>query len=276
MYCIIMQRQVVPYRDPPAVTPLTGLGKGHRTAGGSDLEIMDYLSKTLRGLVAECLFLDPMYRPTAVQLLERTRQGLRKVSYHAATASKLDERLTPVPTLLLDKWFEKEPGIKWPERIPEMQRIVDRRRRQLDQVERAQKYPTTRRPGPGPNPAAGGKPSDDEIIFLPHPPGGPDPGEEENDNQPGAPPETGATGTGEGQQPLAKTDPVAPLKSWPGVPIDKPIDILNEAAPKKSQPPAAGILLKKPEWDKVLKNLQRPPKGHVPRPQKRQIGRAHV
>ncbi|ELR03592.1 NEK protein kinase [Pseudogymnoascus destructans 20631-21] len=139
MYCL-MQTNIFPDYDPPTWTTLTGRNKMHRTMGGQDLELETRLSRTLRGLAAECLHLDPRYRPTAVELLRRTRDGLKRINPWGATASKIYEKLKPVDTLMLDRWFGQNPSVVWPQRIPEMEEVVNLRRRQAHQVDLAKKY----------------------------------------------------------------------------------------------------------------------------------------
>ncbi|OBT74869.1 hypothetical protein VF21_06739 [Pseudogymnoascus sp. 05NY08] len=258
MYCLILQVTNFPGATPPTYTALTGQNNRHSTRGGQDLEVADYLSKTLRGLVAECLFMDPANRPTAVQLLRRTRAGLARASPWEATASKLYEKLTPVNNLMLDRWFEKIPGVIWPKIIPEMEEVVNLRIRQLHQVDNAKKYVPKQGAG-GQNPP----PTGNQGSNLPGGPAG-------RQNPPGAPPVAGPSGTAGAQPPPTRPEAVVRNKPWPGEKFTQPIDIINVKGPRRAKPPPAGnVPPKEPDWGKVVNNIKRLPPVNVPRPQKR-------
>jgi hypothetical protein len=265
MYCLMMLTNRFPDNIRPTYTRLTGRGNTHRSRGGESLETLDHLSRSLRGLVAECLFMDPANRPAAVELLWRTRDGLGRVNPWGAMSSKLYERLKPVDTLMLDRWFEKEPSVVWPQRIPEMQEIVNLRRQQERQVVLAQSYIPKNGTGGQIPPATGNQGG--------NPPAGPAVGQNPpgNNNQPPvAPPVAGPSGTAEAQPPPAKIEPVVRHKPWPGDKFTKPIDILDDKAPRKlRRPPAGNAPPKQPDWGKVAKNIKCPPPANVPRPQKR-------
>ncbi|KFY30600.1 hypothetical protein V493_01806, partial [Pseudogymnoascus sp. VKM F-4281 (FW-2241)] len=259
MYCMIMHVESVPWKEPHRITPLTGLNKPFETVGGR-LELATDVSFYLRGLIAECLFVDPAHRPPPVDLLRLTRDGLRHVIPWAAMASKLNGRLRPVNSLLLDQWFGTVPGVLWPARIPEMQKIVDLRRKQQRQVEKAKKYkpnpPGGGNHGPKPPPPGGPRPP---------PPGGPDGGHKPhaNNNQPGAHPGAGHKGPGGARGHRGRSEPL-PRKSWPGKKFERPIDGIKQPRPKQSLPPQAPA--KEPDWNRVAKDLKGLPRGHIPRP----------
>lgn len=263
MHCLIMRQENFNMWGSPDYTVLTGK-KTHQTIAGKDLEQVADLSRTLRGLVAECLFLDPAYRPTSIELLKRTRDRLQRLDPWAGIASKTYEKLRSVKTLLLDQWFGKEPGNVWPLRIPEMQEVVSHRHRQRYQIRKAKEFAAKRSTGqnpPGTN------------TQGPVPPGGPATGQNPpaDDNQPGAPPGAEPNDTDAAQPPLPKSDPIPVHKPWPGEKFLKPSDLLKETHPRKAKlQTAADILLaKQPDWDKVVKDVRRPNGGRVPRPQKR-------
>lgn len=237
MFCLIMKVQNMP-RRPPLTVALTGHDKKYLTYG-SELQKVSKVDKGLRGLIAECLFREPDHRPTAIQLLKRTREGLRTAKPRAAEASKLDERLTPITNLLLDQWFGEKPKYVWPKRIPEMEKVVNQRMRQMYQVECAKDFAARRREGLDPR---GGK-------IKGH-------------NQPAS--------LARGQNPpKAGPDPLPHRKPWPGAKFGKPIDIINDKRSREPVKPERENIFKNPNWGKLASRLQRPPAAAVPRPQKR-------
>ncbi|KAL5345854.1 hypothetical protein ACLOAV_008880 [Pseudogymnoascus australis] len=261
MYCLIMQAEdFTPYHDRPSYTRLTNTW--HRTAGGEDLEAMNDISRVLRGLVAECLFLDPAHRPTTMELLKLTRAGLQRLDPAGAMASKLNEKLNPVRTLLLDRWFGKDPSALWPQRIPEMQDVVNMRKRQLQQAFSAKAYVPGQRAGQNP-PAAGKK--------GPGPPAGPAAGQ--NPREGGVRPGAAPNGAGRAAPPVAKPDdPLVRRKPWPGEKFASPVRVIRLPADLPRKPkarPGDATLAKQPDWDKVVKHIKPNPAGLVPRPRKR-------
>ncbi|KFY38019.1 hypothetical protein V494_04548 [Pseudogymnoascus sp. VKM F-4513 (FW-928)] len=263
MFCIMMMNTEIVSNDPPIITPLTGANKPFLTIGGDHLELVDERSRTLRGLIAECLFLDPAQRPTGVELLKRTREGLRHHHPHAAEASKRDEKLNPVSSLLLDGWFGRQPSLKWPRIIPEMQAVVELREKQLDQVERAKAFARDKRYA-GRNPAAGvNQPAG--LAKGRDPPA--------NNDQQKAPPAAKDNDAGDGQRHLPKKDPVKINKPWPGKKFDKPVQILTRDRPREPKNPPADKEPQAIDWEKIVKGVRggfkgRVP-GHVPWPRKR-------
>ena len=263
MHCLIMREENFNMWGSPEYTVLTGI-KTHLTIAGKDLENANDLSRTLRGLVAECLFVDPAYRPTPIQLLKRTRERLERVDPWAGKASKIYQKLKPVRNLLLDQWFGKEPGRVWPLRIPEMQELVNLRHRQRHQIKHAKGFAAKRSTGQNPT---------GTNTQGTNPPGGPATGQNPpaDDNQPGAPPGTEPNDTGAAQPPLPISDPIPVHKPWPGNKFLKPSDLLKETHPRKAKTATAGGILldKQPDWDRVVRDVRRPNGGRVPRPQKR-------
>lgn len=247
--------------------------------GGEDLEMEIRLSRVLRGLVAECLHLDPAFRPTSVELVRRTRAGLKNFNPWGATSSKIYGTLKPVDTLMLDGWFGKFPSTVWPKRIPEMEEVVNLRRRQRHQVDLAINYdpqnPATAN-NQGSNlpsgPATGQNPPPPGNQGPVNPPGDPAAGQNPptNSNQPGAPPAAGPGGTAQAQPPVRRTEPVARHKPWPGDKFTQPADILDGKGPRKSKPPPGrSAPSKQPDWGKVVKNIKCPPAANIPRSPKR-------
>ncbi|KFZ15003.1 hypothetical protein V501_02938 [Pseudogymnoascus sp. VKM F-4519 (FW-2642)] len=257
MFCLIMQTHSFPYIDPPTRMRLTRRHR-HRTMGGEDLEMEIRLSRVLRGLVAECLHLDPAFRPTSVELVRRTRAGLKNFNPWGATSSKIYGTLKPVDALMLDGWFGKFPSTVWPKRIPEMEEVVNLRRRQRHQVDLAINYDpqnpaTANNQGgnlPG-GPATGQNPPPPGNQGPVNPPGGPAAGQNPptNNNQPGAPPAAGPGGTAAAQPPVRRTEPVVRHKPWPGDKFTQPADILDGKGPRKSKPPPGrSAPSKQPDW----------------------------
>ncbi|OBT69632.1 hypothetical protein VE03_00734 [Pseudogymnoascus sp. 23342-1-I1] len=302
LYCLIIQADFFhPHYDKPTFTPLTGVNNQHRTMGGAELELMTHYSHTLRGLAAECLFLDPAYRPTAMQLLHRTRAGLNRVDAFAAQASKANERLNPIRDLLLEPWFGRNPSQLWPNRIPEMQGVVDLRKRQLRQSETAMGY----RPGrqrlrdqllaegrvreqiekdrvekekraarnaaaaaaaAAAGPAGGQKPP----AAMNPPAAGPAVGQKPpaGGNQPAVPPRAGHNGAGRAPRPVANTDPIPVAKKLQNAKFKKfADDLIKGKHPRKPvAPPRDAAFEKEPDWNKVTKRVNPTPNGRVPQP----------
>ncbi|OBT50536.1 hypothetical protein VE04_08906 [Pseudogymnoascus sp. 24MN13] len=264
MFCLIMQTHSFPYIDPPTRTRLTRRHR-HRTMGGEDLEMEIRLSRVLRGLIAECLHLDPAFRPTSVELVRRTRAGLKNFNPWGATSSKIYGTLKPVDTLMLDGWFGKFPSTVWPKRIPEMEEVVNLRRRQRHQVDLAINYDpqnpaTANNQGgnlPG-GPATGQNPPPPGNQGPVNPPGGPAAGQNPptNNNQPRAPPAARARWN------------VSSAAAWDK--FTQPADILDGKGPRKSKPPPGrSAPSKQPDWGKVVKNIKCPPAANIPRSPKR-------
>ncbi|KFY40457.1 hypothetical protein V495_05423 [Pseudogymnoascus sp. VKM F-4514 (FW-929)] len=256
MWCIIMQKVYdIPYSDSPEFTNLTGPSKKQATMGAGQLETEDQYSETLRGLVAECLIMSPASRPTSVELLKRTRAGLATVHADAAAGSKTNENLTVPSALLLDRWWGQQPGVVWPDRIPEMQKVVALHEQQLEQVKSAKAYTPTQ--------LRGSPPVSDDQPEAP-------PAAGTTNAPPEAPPATGTSGTGQGPKPDSKNDIIPRVKSWPRGKFSKPIDLLNEAPPDKAKSPPVSGGPAKPVWNNAFEDLRRRLLGaHVPRPQKR-------
>lgn len=237
MYCLVMKIQSMPRRQPFS-SFLTGHDKNYPTYG-CGLEKLTKPGSVLRGLIAECLFREPRYRPTAIQLLKRTRQGLRTVKPEAAHASKVDERLTPVNYLLVDQWFGDKPKYVWPKRIPEMEKVVNHRMRQMYQVKCAKDFAARRRKGLDPHGGA---------VKGHNAPAGPARGQ---------------------NPPMAESDPLPDRKPWPGAKFQRPIDIINDKRPKKQVKPEQGNIFKIPNWGRLVSRVKRPSAAAVPRPQNR-------